>query len=208
MDDDEAPSIILTCPSDVVLNDVCPADTDTSNTGSATAIFDDNCTVASDTLYFHDMVMDSTSVGCYTIKRVWTASAMDLCGNSAQDTCSQYITLDDNEAPVISLSCPNDTTLHDVCPVDVSPENTGDITLSVTDNCGLAMGSDTTYVDSIPDALNEGPGCYVIYRKWTVTAIDPCMNENTATCTQIITISDTTPPVWDPYIPYEFVDCD
>ncbi len=80
----------------------------------------------------------------------------------------------DNTAPVIT--CPADITIE--CDESTDPANTG--TATATDNCD---GSPTiTYSDVT--------GAGTITRTWTAT--DAC--GNSASCDQVITIEDTTPP--------------
>ena len=96
------PTVTLTCPADTTING-CPAGTDASNTGNATADFDDNCELASSGFSYSDAVIDSISVGCYTIVRTWTATAADACGNSATETCTQTITVQDIVPPLLGV---------------------------------------------------------------------------------------------------------
>ena len=101
-----------------------------------------------------------------------TYRATDAAGNFAE--CSQTITIDDTTAP--SITCPADLVIE--CGESIDPSNTGNAT--ATDNCDLSP--DITYSDSQVDN--------VITRTWTAT--DDCGNQ--ASCDQIITVEDTTPP--------------
>ena len=116
---------------------------------------------------------DSFSSGCGTtgtIVRTWTA--IDECGNDT--SCDQIITIVDTTPP--SITCPDDITIECGDPVP-------DTQASSTDNCenGFIVSSDSEQMGSCP---------WTIIR--TFTAVDACGNE--ATCTQRITIEDTTPP--------------
>jgi len=159
---------VLTVPVDLVLD--CPAATTTNATGVATAT--DGCSRATVTY------SDSETPGCGAtriIARTWTAT--DECGNSVSQV--QSITVRDITPPVIS--CPASRTLE--YPADTSPANTG--TATASDTCGSAI---VTFSDVI--TTNCG-NTYVITRTWTAT--DEC--NNSSSCTQSITVSDTTAPV-------------
>ncbi|GJQ28061.1 MAG: hypothetical protein HBSAPP02_30930 [Phycisphaerae bacterium] len=121
-----------------------------------------------------------------TIERTWKAT--DACGNFS--TCTQMITVVDSTAPVIT--CPADTTIE--CGESTLPSNTG--TANALDNCDDAPG--VGYTDSSSGSCPE-----VITRVWTAT--DAC--GNFSTCTQTITVQDTTPPVVTPPAD-QTVECD
>ena len=205
--DNIKPSIDLDCPENttVYVDANCAADLSLENTGDITVSYDDNCLFTSSDSY-NDVVTDSTSTGCYTIERTWTASATDACGNDSTTTCTQTIMVMDNIKPDVTLSCPNDTmvVVDGSCYVDLDPANTGDIIVSYDDNC-LYTSSDS-YNDVVTDST--GTGCYTIQRTWTASATDACGNDSTATCMQTIIISDTEAPTWDAYDIYMFVSCD
>ena len=103
-----------------------------------------------------------------------TFSATD--GNSTK-TCSQTITKVDNTPPVISGTS-NNVTINCNSPVPAAP------ILSATDNCGPA----TLNMVETTSGANCG---YIITRTWTAT--DNC--NNTSTRQQIVTVTDTSPPV-------------
>ena len=81
--EDNTPPVI-SCPANVTLE--CPANTDPSNTGSATAT--DTCD-ASPTITYSDRTVAGECAGAEVITRTWTAT--DDCGNSA--SCVQTITV-------------------------------------------------------------------------------------------------------------------
>ena len=195
LEDLEAPTVTIMCPSDTLLyvNGSCYVDLDTANTGAATYTADDNCLLDSDTLFYADVVTDSTSTGCYTITRTWTAEAIDACNQKTTKTCDQTIMVMDNIKPSIDLTCPNDTTIYvdGACAADLDPTNTGDITVSYDDNCELDTTGDD-YADVVTDSTSTG--CYTIERTWTATASDMCGNDSTTTCTQTIMVMDNIDP--------------
>jgi hypothetical protein len=154
---------LLTCPVHVTID--CADSTDPSNTGEATAT--DNC--SGTTITYSDVQSGS----CPTvISRTW--SAEDSCGNITP--CVQFITVDDNIAPVII--CLGDVTID--CNVSTDPSNTG--YAFALDNCG---GISLTYTDTIVGLCPK-----VLSRTWS--AVDTCLNS--ASCVQLITIADLTPP--------------
>ena len=205
--DNIKPSIDLTCPQDttVYVDADCAVDLSTSSTGDITVTYDDNCLFTSEDSY-NDVITDSTSTGCYTIERTWTANATDECGNDSTTTCTQTIMVMDNIKPDVTLTCPTDTTVYvdETCGVDLDPSSTGDITVIYDDNC--VFTSEDSYNDVVIDST--GTGCYTFERTWTAIATDDCGNDSTATCTQTITVSDTLAPTWDAYDIYLFASCD
>ena len=156
----------ISCPANVTVQ--CDADVPAANTGLVTA--SDNCGTATKTFEG-----DSPSGSCpKVITRTYKAT--DGCGNTA--TCTQTITVNDTTPP--SISCPANVTVQ--CDADVPAANTASVTAS--DNCGTAT---KTFEGDSP----SGSCPKVITR--TYKATDGC--GNTATCTQTITVNDTTPPV-------------
>ena len=156
---------LLTLPPDVTLE--CGDATDTGSTGLATAT--DNCSTNL-TLTFTDSATLGSCGGEETIARIWIAT--DECSNSIQST--QQIVIVDTGAPTIS--CPPDLTIQ--CSDSTAPAVTGFAT--ATDICDPTPG--VTFSDTISGD--------VIMREWT--AQDAC--SNTITCTQSISLEDTTPP--------------
>ncbi len=117
-----------------------------------------------------------TCTDSYRLIRVWTAT--DNCGNSA--TASQVVTITDKVAPVfagvpaaVTISC--DATLPSASP-------------KVTDNCDNDL--------AINETQSRKPGlcpeAYEIVRLWTAT--DNC--GNTATVSQVVTVTDDQKPVF------------
>ncbi|HXG65727.1 MAG TPA: hypothetical protein VNO70_11520, partial [Blastocatellia bacterium] len=160
---------VITCPPNRTLE--CPADTSPATTGVATAT--DNCD-ATPTVTFADAVVN----GCgntRTITRTWTAT--DDCGNSS--SCVQTIAVVDTTDPVLT-GCPADASVQCLTDVPAAP------TVTANDACDGPLTVSFTETQS-----NPGSSCdNVITRTWTAT--DAC--GNSASCTQRITVDDTTPP--------------
>jgi len=117
------------------------------------------------------------SNGCITqIIRIWTAE--DDCGNSA--VALQTIIVLDNTTPTL-VGVPANLSLDCTAAIPTAP------TVSATDACD----------PNVPVSLQESTigdpvtGCITITRTWSAT--DNC--GNTATASQTITITDTTPPI-------------
>lgn len=170
VDDSTAP--VITCPADLTIQ--CNDNTLPQNTGTATAT--DNCD-GTPTVDFSDV---TAGIGCpdgYTITRTWIAT--DDCGNSS--TCVQIITIDDNQAPLVS--CPDNITVE--CTASTDPSNTGSATAS--DECDASP--DITFTDVT--AAGSCPQEFTITRTWVAT--DNC--GNSSSCSQTIGVEDTTAPV-------------
>ncbi|RMG80315.1 MAG: hypothetical protein D6714_14875, partial [Bacteroidetes bacterium] len=148
----------------------CATPSDPASLGEPFAF--DNCDPALD-LVFEDSitVLDDCST---EIDRKWTAT--DDCGNIGE--CHQIITVTDLTAPAVT--CPDDLTLE--CGSSTDPAQTGLPTGS--DICDANL--DFTYTDDTTS--NNCP--LVISRTWTAT--DNC--GNATSCTQTLTLTDTTSP--------------
>ena len=162
--DDEIPTIV--CPTDVVVNSepgVC-----TAVVTLVTPVTADNCSVAS-------VTNDSPGnfpLGTTTV--TWTVT--DGSGNI--ETCTQLVTVEDNEAPVIV--CPADLTVDtDPGMCEASAVALG--TPFTTDNCSVALVS------------NNGPAVYPL-GSTTVTWTVEDGSGNTTTCTQVVTVVDNEAP--------------
>ncbi len=140
----------------------------TASNVAATAI--DNCGEATVTY------SDGEETGTCPVSFIRTWTATDECGNST--TCTQTITLVDEEAPTIT--CPAATEVS--CDSSLEPISTGVPTAD--DNCNAVTFShlDDPITDNCPQTL---------VRNWTAT--DAC--GNVSTCTQTITIVDNSPPI-------------
>ena len=164
--DNEAPQI--NCPADIVI----PADAGVCvATGVAigTATGSDNCTLAS-------IVSDAPAafpLGLTTI--TWTAT--DAAGNTA--TCTQTVNVIDNQLPTIT--CPSDVTI------------TADA--GVCDATGVVLGSPITADNcSVASVTSNAPATFVLGTTtvtWTV--VDG--SGNSATCNQLVTVTDNELPM-------------
>ncbi|MFN4081829.1 MAG: HYR domain-containing protein, partial [Saprospiraceae bacterium] len=169
--DNAAP--VIACPFDVTVN--CEDANDLMATGMATVT--DNCDPEPG-LTLTDMTTAGSCPQERTVLRTWLA--IDNCGNPS--ACTQTITVVDETAPMIA--CPNGLTIE--CDESLDPQvNTPLGVATAEDNCDMQPA--VTYGDAA-----MGSGCVItVLRTWT--AEDAC--GNTATCTQVITIEDTTDPV-------------
>jgi hypothetical protein len=102
-----------------------------------------------------------------------------VTGSMVSKNCQATLTVVDNGPPVIT--CPPNVNVE--CNTPTTPAVTG--TATATDPCG---GATVTFTDATTGSTCAGP---IITRTWTAT--DP--SGNTATCAQIITTVDTTPPL-------------
>jgi uncharacterized repeat protein (TIGR01451 family) len=170
--DDSTPPTITFCPPNVTVQ--CSSLTAPALTGSATAT--DICD-ASVIPTFSDVTVAGSCPQKFTITRTWRAT--DDCGNSS--TCLQTITVNDNTPP--SITCPANVTVSCIGQVPAININT----VMTSDNCGGAVT--VTFVsDNISGTVCANRLTLTrIYR-----ATDAC--GNSATCSQIITVNDQTPP--------------
>src|SRR5690606_40550863 len=148
---------------------------------TATDTCDNNVTVA----YTQTTAGQNDSCGSeYTITRKWTAT--DCAGNSRSHT--QIITVEDTTAPVFAGTLPTNTT--------VSCNNIPNApTITATDTCDNNV---TVAYTQTTAGQNDSCGSeYTITRKWTAT---DCAG-NSRSHTQIITVEDTTAPVFAGTLP-------
>ena len=137
-----------------------------------------------------------TPVAAYQV----TITAVDECNNPSAPFI-QIINLYDDEKPTLDLTCPAayNTTLDAMCMAVTDTATAGTPTYQVDDNCDDNVDVVITYEDAPisltcmgdDDMLN---GSYSFVRTFTATATDHCMNSETATCTQTITVTDNTAP--------------
>ena len=125
-----------------------------------------------------------------SVRQFYEFIAVDACGNTTTEAAEFFI--NDTSAP--SLTCPKDTAIY--CTDNPSFSFTGVATAA--DACaGVVV---PTFTDN-----TGAPGCVqTITRTWS--AVDPC--GNTTSCDQIITISDTIPPVALNFAESLTVECD
>jgi hypothetical protein len=170
---DDTPPMI-TCPANVTVQ--CASQVPPVNIGSVTAT--DNCAGTVTITHVSDVITNMTCVNRFTLTRTYRAT--DACGNSA--TCAQIIQVFDNTAP--TLTCPANVTVQ--CAEDVPPVNTGSVTAS--DNC-----NGTVTITHVSDVISNMTCINRFILTRTYRATDEC--GNSATCTQVITVFDNTPPV-------------
>jgi len=161
------PPTLVGCPEDITAecNDIpWPDDVDAV----------DNCALLS--LSFNEQWVGSgPCANTGTLLRTWTAA--DVCGNEA--SCAQTITVVDNTPPVLS-GCPADITAE--CDQIPAPPE-----VTATDSCDP---SPTVTFEQTASYSGCAPYTGLITRTWTAT--DECGNQ--ASCSQTITVVDTTPP--------------
>src|SRR4029077_20403419 len=138
-----------------------------------------------------DTITPGSCAGKFTVTRVYTAS--DVCGNSS--SCTQTITVNDTTAPAIT-KCAPDSTVE--CASQIPAAN--DSAVVATDNCGGAVT-----VTHSADTITPGScaGKFTVTRVYT--ASDVC--GNSSSCTQTITVNDTTAPVITKCAPDSTVEC-
>ena len=171
--DDQTPPMIA-CPANRTIS--CAGDVPAPDINAVTAT--DNCGGNVTVTHVGDVTVPGTCVNRFTINRTYRAT--DICGNTA--TCTQVITVNDNVPP--TLTCPGPLTVS--CAGNVPAPNTALVT-GVSDNCpGVVTVTFVGDVNSNQTCTNR----LTITR--TYRATDVC--GNTATCTQIITVNDQTPP--------------
>ncbi|PIF63100.1 gliding motility-associated C-terminal domain-containing protein [Flavobacterium sp. 11] len=172
VEDTTAPVFVEALPANVTVQ--CSA-VPTAPTLTAT----DNCGDA--TVTFSQTSTPGLCAGAYTLTRTWTAK--DACGLTATHT--QIVTVEDTTAPVFVEALPANVTVQ-CSAVPTAP------TLTATDNCG-----DATVTFSQTSTPGLCAGAYTLTRTWT--AKDAC--GLTATHTQIVTVEDTTAPVFVEALP-------
>ncbi|MBK7426628.1 MAG: hypothetical protein IPI60_06185 [Saprospiraceae bacterium] len=120
----------------------------------------------------------------FQIIRIFTAT--DLCGNSR--TATQIIDVDDTDSPTIT--CVGSSEVQ--CLTDVPPVFTSLVDFinnggSVSDNCGLDSISFVLISENI-----TGTCPTIVSRVYGIS--DQCLN--LSTCSQVITVLDTIPPIF------------
>ena len=162
---------MITCPAAVTVQCASAVPPPAPSTVTAT----DNCGPAT-VSWVTDVISDQTCANHYRITRIYIA--VDQCGNFA--TCTQTIIVMDNTPPTIQ--CPAAVTVQ--CESAVPAPSAASVTAS--DNCGAVTVTWGGDVISNQVCANK----YTITR--TYRATDAC--GNFATCTQVITVNDNTPP--------------
>ena len=146
--------------------------------------------------YTLDLQCEPMSGGCVTPIGAYEVSvqAVDESGNASAPGVF-YVTLMDNEAPELFVTCPPAAeTMMDEgsCDYNSDPSFLGMPTAIAVDECDVDPLMEMTYVDNIVEATC-GNG-FVLDRTWTTMAMDHCNNYSTEVCHQIITVLDTTAP--------------
>lgn len=137
----------------------------------------DGCGGAVTVVHVRDVISNSNCLNQFTLTRTYRAT--DACGNSA--VCDQIIRVEDRGVP--SLRGPEPLTVS--CAGDIPAPDPSLVT--ATDTCGgpvtVVHAGDAM---SVSNCLNQ----FTLRR--TYRAIDAC--GNAASCTQTITVRDTTAP--------------
>jgi len=142
----------------------------------------DNCDNDITAVYDAVTIDGGDCYSCYVSTTLHTWDATDACGNPATQ-CTLH-----TEDPILvppEITDPADE--HVSCPSDASDP------LSVLPNA-TAWGQLTVTVVPLPPVTNHNSCGYVQLRKWKAT--DCC--SNTAFAYQTVTVSDDTPPTWEP----------
>ena len=130
----------------------------------------DNCAIV--TVSLNPTNGSSLGLGTHLI----VATATDCSGNTNQ--CSFNVTVQDNTAPTVT--CPPDVTVE--CGQSTAPGATGQAT--AIDSCD--QNPTVSFTDSVSGACPK-----IITRTWKATDA----TGNQSTCTQTITVQDTTAPI-------------
>ena len=171
--DTEAPEFTF-IPQDTTLS--CDNDFGVGSLGAAEAI--DNCDPEVDISYSDSITYLNDCAGTAEVVRTWTA--LDECGNNK--TVEQLITLIDEAAPSFNEELPGDLTAS--CDDVPAPA-----TLTASDNCDPGVFVSLTETQEDDDLC---PNDYTITRTWEVV---DCAGNGTSH-TQVITVVDTTAPVF------------
>ena len=169
---DFIPPTITACAPDVTVQ--CFGDVPAPNVALVTATHQFDACETTAPVVTH--VGDTYATNGCVITVTRTYKATDACTNMV--TCAQVITVQDTTPP--GITCPMSVTVE--CFGDIPAADLGAVT--ATDNCGAVT---KTFEGDIY-ATN---GCVIIVTR-TYKATDACTNM--ATCTQIITVQDTTAP--------------
>ncbi|MGY5846993.1 PKD domain-containing protein, partial [Salegentibacter sp. HM20] len=168
--DTQAP-VITECPSDITISadaDLCSASQVELGMPMATDNCDSELNITNDAPEVFEL--GETIV-------TWTVT--DAAGNST--TCTQTVTVEDTQAPVIS-ECPSDITIS------------ADADLCSASQVELKMPMATDNCDSELSITNDAPKVFELGETivtWTVTDAAG----NSTTCTQTVTVEDTQAPV-------------
>ena len=221
--DSVAPTIDINCPADIIveLDADCQGELDPTQSGEVSITSTDNCDAAPTLSYtIEDTEPDYTctdGTGTYVITRTFNAVSTDHCGNTAEASCTQVLTVVDVTAPVVTvLECPADTTvlLDASCSAEFGTELLGLPTVFAEDGCDASPATFYFHVDAAQVPLCDGSdgsadGSFSFERTFHAWSVDACGNVgDTVTCTQTITAIDETAPSFDSFDPYQVASCE
>ncbi|MBJ7879314.1 LamG-like jellyroll fold domain-containing protein [Gelidibacter salicanalis] len=128
---------------------------------------------------------DITSFDCSDvgIPVTVTLTVTDNDNGGSTDSCQASVTVLDKLPPTIT--CPDNRSIE--CDASILPTHTG--TATAIDNCSSSGNIIIDYTDSVVTGAGNNS---VITRTWTATD----SHNNTTSCEQIITVTDTTKPVF------------
>ena len=206
-----APTLSITCLPDVVISSgtACSAETSVEALGLPTSEASDNCGAVDVSVTTEDSPATYTCSG-YSFVRTYSFTATDACGNASFASCSNTITVEDTTGPSLTLACPADVTIISGadCSADFGTAATGMASATAYDDCEGNVDATVTFEDGPAIALC-GTGSYQFERTFTATATDGCGNAaEPVSCTQIITVTDQTPPAFNAFNPIIPVACD
>ncbi|WP_458628689.1 DUF7507 domain-containing protein [Winogradskyella sp. PC D3.3] len=141
-----------------------------------------------------DGTFDYSVDGCYTGPDSFVYQVCDSHNPSACSQATVYLLIEDTTVPIFNESLPVDVTVGSCDAVPTAQ------TLTATDNCG-AVGV------VFEETMAEGTcaGNYTLTRTWTAT--DACGNETLHT--QVVTVEDTTAPIFNEALPSDMIlECD
>ncbi|MFC4818024.1 hypothetical protein ACFO7M_12900, partial [Flavobacterium sp. GCM10023249] len=153
----------------------------------------DNCDNSVQVVYSETFAgQDDACSANYTITRNW--SVTDCAGNNEQHT--QIVTVEDTTKPVFNGQLPGDVTVQ--CDSVPAPA-----ILTASDNCDNSV--QVVYSETFAGQDDACSANYTITRNWSVT---DCAGNNEQH-TQIVTVQDTTKPVFNGQLPGDVtVQCD
>ena len=144
----------------------------------------DNCGVDGMSLDISDFDCDDLGNNAVVL------TVTDVNGNSTSETA--YVTVEDNEAPVVNIFDLEAYTLSagETCVNEVDLFAAGQPWYEATDNCGAE-------VEIVYDVINETgmAGCREFDRRWIIHAVDASGNTDSDTTLQHITVLDDTAPM-------------
>lgn len=181
VNDNEAPYFLQSLPASP-LNVSCP-----SNVPPVYILTGrDNCTPDGElddiTADFKEVKAEGSCANKYTLTRTWTLS--DACGNTAVHT--QVINVNDTEAPVFSSQPVSLISVNCASEIPDAPS------LSAQDNCYDPSAPATVTLQEVISE-QQCANKFKLTRTWTAT--DAC--GNTSTVSQLITVNDIQPPVFE-----------